>query len=183
MGETSNNQGQTLEKRPEKKKGLFLAGAALFRKIEDSILVGLLLIMIGLAVLQIFLRNVMDSGIVWGDSLVRVLVLWIGLMGAMVASRNHNHISIDIISRYLPRGLKRFTNLGTNLFTTLITALMAWFSLGFVRMEMADNYKAFASVPAWVCEIIIPLAFFIMSLRYLFFCISQVVRIFSKERS
>lgn len=168
---------------PEKKPGFFLTGAALFRKMEDLILVGLLLTMMGLAVLQILLRNAMDAGIIWGDSLVRVLVLWIGLMGAMAASRNHNHICIDVISRYLPRQIKRFTNLFTNGFTALVTALMAWFSLDFVRMEMADNYTAFARVPAWACEIIIPLAFLIMSLRYGFFCLSQVIRIMSREQS
>ncbi len=166
-----------------KNRGIFLSGAALFQKIEDGILVSLLMTMIGLAVLQIFLRNVMDSGIVWGDSLVRVLVLWIGLLGAMVASRNDNHISIDILSRHLPKGVKRFTTLGTHIFTTLVTALMAWFSLKFVRLEMADHYTAFANVPAWTCEIIIPLAFLIMSLRYAFFCVDQIIQIISREGS
>ncbi|MCK5838003.1 MAG: TRAP transporter small permease, partial [Desulfobacula sp.] len=81
------------------------------QKIEDSILIGLLLSMICMAVLQIVMRNLFDSGILWGDELIRVLVLWIGLIGAMIASRNNHHISIDVISRYLPDKIKKFTNL------------------------------------------------------------------------
>jgi TRAP-type C4-dicarboxylate transport system permease small subunit len=46
----------------------------ILHKIEDSILVGLLLLMICMAVLQIFMRNLFDSGILWGDALVKVLV-------------------------------------------------------------------------------------------------------------
>jgi len=150
-------------------------------KLEDFILVSLLLIMIAVAVLQIFLRNFFDSGIVWGDSLVRVLVLWIGLIGAMVASRTDNHISIDVISRYLPSRIKRVTGFLVHVFAAVVTALMAWFSLGFVRMEMADNLIAFATVPAWVCESIIPVAFAVISLRYTLFSIKFFIPHLTKK--
>lgn len=145
-------------------------------KIEETLLAGLLLTMIGMAVAQIVLRNLYDSGIVWGDSLVRVLVLWIGLVGAMVATRTDNHIRIDMVSRYLPDQVKPFTTLLVHGFTALVTAAMAWFSLNFVRMEMADNLMAFARVPAWVCEVIIPLAFGVISLRYTLFSITGLIR-------
>ena len=42
------------------------------QKIEDSILIGLLLSIICMAVLQIVMRNLFDSGILWGDELIRV---------------------------------------------------------------------------------------------------------------
>ncbi|MBK6758569.1 MAG: hypothetical protein IPG70_13625 [Moraxellaceae bacterium] len=54
-------------------------------RLEDSILVALLLAMIVLAVTQIALRNGFDTGITWADALLRVMVLWIALLGAMVA--------------------------------------------------------------------------------------------------
>ena len=78
---------------------------------------GLMLLMICMAVLQIFMRNLFDSGILWGDSLVKVLVLWIGLMGAMIASRNSHHISIDILSKFLPEQIKKITNFIISVFT------------------------------------------------------------------
>ena len=43
---------------------------------EDALLVLLLSVMIGLASTQILLRNLLDSGFVWIDPLLRVLVLW-----------------------------------------------------------------------------------------------------------
>ncbi len=155
---------------------------SLVQKVEDYILICLLLIMITMAVLQIFLRNFFDSGIVWGDSLVRVLVLWIGLVGAMIASRTDNHISIDILSRYLPSEIRRFTSLATHVFTTVVTALMAWFSLAFVKMEMGVNLIAFANVPAWVCESIIPIAFGVISIRYALFSILVFIELVSKRQ-
>ena len=70
-------------------------------RIEDGILVALLALMIALAAVQIFLRNFFGAGIIWGDVLVRVLVLWIGLIGAMIATRQNKHISIDLVARFL----------------------------------------------------------------------------------
>ena len=104
-------------------------------------------------------------------------MLWLGLIGAMAASRTGNHISIDVISRYLPKGVKRFTSLAVYLFTAGITGLMAWHSLRFVAMEKADGITAFANVPAWVCEAIIPGAFAVICIRYTLFFINQTRQI------
>ncbi len=163
------------------KTSLFNTLSSGFQKIEDAILISLLLIMISMAVLQIFLRNFFDSGIVWGDSLVRVLVLWIGLIGAMAASRTDNHISIDVISRYLPENIKKLITMVIYFFTAVITALMAWFSLSFVLMERADGMTAFAQVPAWVCESIIPVAFGIISIRYFLFFFNHCAKLFGSH--
>ena len=148
------------------------------QKIEDTVLVVLLLLMISMAVLQIVMRNMFDSGIIWGDSLVRILVLWIGLMGAMIASRNNNHISIDVLSRYLPKQIKKITHLIISVFTSFVCAVMAYFSFNFVIMEKQDGFTAFANMPAWVCEIIIPIAFSIISLRYIFLSITYFIDFF-----
>lgn len=151
----------------------------ILHKIEDGILIGLLLVMIFMAVLQIFLRNLFDSGIFWGDPLVRILVLWIGLIGAMVASRSNNHISIDLISRYLKGRIKRLTTLMTAVFTSVTCAVMAYFSLAFVIMEREDGLLAFANIPVWICESIIPFSFAVISLRYLLFSFAAAFKVFN----
>lgn len=135
-------------------------------RVEDSILVGLLLLMIIMAVLQIFLRNLFVAGIVWSDVLVRILVLWVGLMGAMVASRHGKHINIDIMDRYLSERKKIIVKFFVELFTALICLITAYYSLLFVQMEFADGGEAFAKVPVWVCESIIPFAFAVIAIRY-----------------
>lgn len=165
------------------KTGFFRQLIISLQKIEDGILSGLLLVMIFIAVTQIFLRNLFDSGILWGDELVRVLVLWIGLIGAMIASRTNNHISIDVISQYLPKQTKKLTTLLTSLFTALVCGIMSWFSLNFVILEKQDGLIAFAAVPAWVCESIIPISFAIISIRYLILSITLLIQLLKPSSS
>lgn len=135
-------------------------------RVEDLILVGLLLLMIVMAVLQIILRNFFGGGIVWSEVLVRVLVLWVGLIGAMVASRQGNHINIDIMNRYLSGRVKIVVKFVVELFTAVICIVVAYYSLQFVQSEFVYGGDSFAKVPTWLCESIIPFAFMVISLRY-----------------
>jgi len=133
---------------------------------EDALLLGLLLTMILVAVAQILLRNLSGGGLAWGDGLVRMLVLWIGLCGAMIASRTGNHIRIDLITRWVPESLKKIVSGTVEFFTALICSAVAWHSLRFVRMEYSAGGMAFAGIPVWVCESVIPFAFIVISVRY-----------------
>ena len=50
---------------------------------ESSLLALLLTSLIGVAALQVIMRNFFDAGLYWGDSAVRVMVLWIAMLGAI----------------------------------------------------------------------------------------------------
>ncbi len=135
--------------------------------LEDGLLASTLGLMILLAALQILLRNAWATGISWGDPVLRVLVLWVTLLGAMAATRDHNHIRIDLLSRYLPARASRWSRRISDLFAAGVCALLAWHSGRFVFFEWQDGSILFAHVPAWVCELIMPLGFAIMALRFL----------------
>ena len=123
-----------------------------------------------LASSQIILRNFFDSGIFWADSALRILVLWIGMIGAMFASRNKKHIRIDVLSHYLPENIRNNIWRVTEFITAIVCAIVAYYSIQFVQYEYEDGLIAFANVPVWLCETIIPIAFIVMSLRYLCYC-------------
>lgn len=133
---------------------------------ETFFLLFFLLTAILLASTQILLRNFFDSGIGWADSALRILVLWIGMIGAMFASRNKKHIRIDVLSHYLPYKLRDNIWRFTEIVTAVVCGLAAYFSIEFIKYEYEDGLIAFANVPVWVCETIIPIAFTIMALRY-----------------
>ncbi|MGR9114207.1 MAG: TRAP transporter small permease [Gammaproteobacteria bacterium] len=139
------------------------------RRIEDIVLVAILTSMIGLAISQVMLRNVWGSGFAWVDPLLRILVLWIALLGAMAATRDRNHISIDVLSKFLPDYLKKPAQVLTHLFTSFICTLLAWQGWRLVQLDYQEATGAFASVPAWVCELIIPFGFGIIGLRFLLY--------------
>ena len=136
---------------------------------ETFLLLFFLFAAIFLASSQIILRIFFDNGIYWADSALRVIVLWIGMIGAMFASRSNKHIRIDILSRYLPEKIKHNVWRLTDLVSAVVCILVAYYSIQFIQYEYEDGQIAFANVPVWLCEVIIPFAFIIMGLRYFFY--------------
>lgn len=148
---------------------------------EDSLLVFLLSSMIILAVYQIISRNVFSAGIVWIDPLLRTLVLWVGLAGAVVATRSDNHIRIDIFAKYFPLRIQQYMLRLVYLFTLSICLLIGWHAARFVYSEYEYGSIAFAGVPAWVAGSIIPVSFTLIALRYCLLLFSSQVHNTDKD--
>lgn len=140
-------------------------------KLEDFLLPALFVLTLLLSVLQIILRNAFNSGIVWADPLLKIMVLWLGMFGALYATRKRRHIKIDILKHYLKPKLKKLTSQLVYFISGIICLLCCYFSLTFLILEFEDGGKAFMQVPAWLVESIIPVAFFIMGLRFIYFSI------------
>jgi TRAP-type C4-dicarboxylate transport system permease small subunit len=137
------------------------------RWLEDALLALLLSTMIGVAAYQVIARNLFDAGLIWGDGLVRVLVLWVTLVGAMVASRRDDHIRMDLLAKLSTPRWGRHAKRFTSAFTMLICGLFAYHSARFVWIDYQDGIIAFAGVPAWACEVVMPLGAAVMAVRYL----------------
>jgi len=136
-------------------------------RLEDTLLVTALISMLVMAVIQIGLRNFLDEGLFWAESFLRILVLWIAMLGAMVATRESNHISIDVLSRYFGSTQLRIVRFVTQLFSAAICFVVGVYAYEFVQYEYLDKTIAFAKVPTWMCQAIIPFGFLVMSVRFL----------------
>lgn len=143
-------------------------GVQILHRIEDTLLVTILLAMVTLAFSQIVMRNFLGTGNIWLDPLLRILVLWVGLLGALVATRQNKQISVDVLTRFLPERIKTISDIITRTFAAIISAIIAWHSFLFLIDEWHSGVMAFASVPAWLPESIIPIGFAVIALRYSF---------------
>ena len=134
---------------------------------EDAALVLSLVSMLVMALTQIVMRNLFDSGFLWAESFLRILVLWVAMLGAMVATREQNHISIDLLSRTLGEHKFGFVRWATQLFSSGVCCTAAFYCIEFIQYEYEDGTIAFANVPVWVCMSILPVGFAVMALRFL----------------
>lgn len=135
-------------------------------RVEQSLLITLLSLMILTAFLQIILRNAFATGLAWGDSLVRNMVLWTGFIGATLATREGKHISLDVFSRLFPSAGKPLIGFITELFSFLVCGLLTVAALKFIKNEIQMGTISFLGIPSWVPEAILPLTFGLMTLRF-----------------
>lgn len=164
----------------EDPQSFFYRSSRTLHAIEDSLLVVVLLSMVILAFSQIIMRNIFGIGYIWIDPLLRIMVLWVGMLGAMVATRESKQISVDVLTRILSPRLKLISKLLTLTFAGAVSGIIAWYSALFVIDEWKYDSIAFASVPAWIPELIIPVAFGIMALRFTLQCLTAFMHLCRK---
>ncbi len=133
---------------------------------EQALLVIFLGGIILLAFLQILLRNFFSTGLDWGDSLVRNLVLWIGFIGATLATKEGKHINIDVVSRILPSWGKKAVALIIHVFSFLICCSLTYAALKFIKNEAQMGTMTFLGIPTWIPELILPMTFGLMTFRF-----------------
>jgi TRAP-type C4-dicarboxylate transport system permease small subunit len=151
-----------LDKRPKWRAFFGFLG-----RVEVAVIGLLLGALIVFGCLQIFLRNVFHSGIIWADPLMRHIVLWLGCLGGATATARIRHISIDIFSRFLPGPLQAFRDRIIYLATALVSSVLGMAALRLVAQEKEFGEQAFLNVDVWVLQIVIPFAFFLITYRSL----------------
>ena len=150
---------------------------------EDAILVLILTTMILLAAGQIVLRNLFGTGLPWGDEMLRMLVLWLAVAGAVAASRTDKHISIDVLNRFLPERAALAVKVAVHLFTAVVCGVVAWHSLAFVQTSREFEDVLLGGVPAWILQAVLPLGFGLIAWRYSLFTARELAGLFSRGDS
>jgi len=147
------------------------------RLIENIVLVTLLSGMILLAVSQIVLREVFDSGIIWADQLVRLIVLWLAMMGAIAACREDRHIRIDALSHLFPDSVISGIRIVVDLFAAGVCAVIAWHAYRYLQLEIEFEDTVLINTPAWIVHVIIPVGFAVFSYRFLVSVLKRLIEI------
>ena len=133
----------------------------------EEVLVSLLLTaMILLACYQIGLRWFTSGGLPWIDPLLRYLVLWSGLLGAVLATARDNHIALDAIGYLLQRKLKLWVHLLTDAFCVIVSVFLFRATLLFIQSEIEYGGSSLFGLDSWLWFLIFPIAFGMILLHF-----------------
>ena len=135
-------------------------------KFEGYILITLLFVMVVMAFLQVALRNLFSSGILWADIFLRHLLLWLGFLGAAIATSENRHINIDAVRRFLSKRMRSAVEVLTDSFAAVICFMLARASWTFVQGEIADRRVLFGDIPSWYAQVIIPVGFGLLVVHF-----------------
>jgi TRAP-type C4-dicarboxylate transport system permease small subunit len=136
-------------------------------RLEKALMVFFLGVMILTAFAQIALRNFVGVGLSGSESLVRYLVLWVGFIGASLAVREGRHITIEVFNLRSATAGRSYLTAFSQLCAAAVCLAMTWAAVKFVRDDAQIGHRTFLDLPTWILEMIIPVAFAIMSLRFL----------------
>ncbi len=153
------------------------AGSAL----ETVMLVSMLTAMMLVAVGQIVMREAFDTGFGWADELVRLMVLWLAMVGSIAACRENRHIRIDALSHVLPDIAVDLIRILVDVFAAFICGVIAFQSWRYLQIEIEYDDTVLVDTPAWIAHSIMPIAFALMAYRFSFGALKQVGDLMSED--
>ena len=144
------------------------------RYAENIALIVLLGGMMLLAVGQILLREVFATGFIWADELIKLMVLWLAMVGSVAASRDDRHIRIDALSHVLPDVAIKITRVIVDLFAAVVCGFIAWHAYRYLQLEIEFADTVLIDTQAWHVHLIVPLAFAFICYRFVILICRQV---------
>ena len=140
----------------------------LLHRFETYLLATLLTALLLVSVAQILLRMFFDTGFIWAEPVSRQGVLWLALLGALSATREKKHISIDALPRFMRPKMRQVVWTITQLGAAAITAALTWYGWGMVQLEREAPGVFVANIPSWWPMCIFVFGFALISLRFIF---------------
>ena len=138
------------------------------RLAENTALVLLLGTMIGVSVFQIINRELLGSSFAlsWADELVKIIVLWLAMVGSIAAARDNRHIRIDLITHVLSGRVVTVAKIIVDIFAAIVCGAIAWHAYRLIREEISWGDTIFDNTPLWIMHAIVPLAFALISYQF-----------------
>jgi tripartite ATP-independent transporter DctM subunit len=92
------------------------------------------------------------------------LTLWVGFLGAMLATATERHLALTTVE-FLPARWQRPARGYSHLVSALVMAVLAYASLNLLLADRTRVDKLAGGVPEWWFEIIMPAGFLVMAFR------------------
>lgn len=99
-------------------------------------------IMLGIILMQIFLRNIFGSGTAWGEEICKFCYVWVCYMGLGFATKNSIHIEIDAVRRVLPEKVQKILIIITQVVMLVLFCYFFFGTLQNVQRILERNNRA-----------------------------------------
>ena len=136
--------------------------------LEEGIMATLLVLMTVLTFVQVVLRYVFNSGLVWSLEATTYSFGALVLIGMSYGVRTRSHIAVDLFTKKLRRPLQRYVNVIAVIACLVYALLMLYGSSVLVeRMFVLGNHARDIPAPKWLLTATMPLGFTLLAYRFL----------------
>lgn len=137
-------------------------------RLEEGLLAFLLAFMTLLTFVQVVLRYVFNTGIVWSLEATTYSFAALVLIGMSYGVRTKTHIAVDLFTRRMSPAMQRYVGLLAIAICVGYALLMLYGSSVFVsRLYTLGNLARDVHAPKWLLTATMPLGFTLLAYRFL----------------
>ncbi|MPZ63313.1 MAG: TRAP transporter small permease subunit [Propionibacteriales bacterium] len=122
--------------------------------------------LVGVVLLSVVFRYVLNSSLLWGEELARYLAVWLVFLGLSSAHRRRQHVSVGSVLRLFPFVNNTGSRRAAEGITVLLCAVITWISAEstFFNFQLNQTSPALQIPIAWA-YLAIPVGFLLMTLQ------------------
>ena len=129
---------------------------------------------LGLAAVVKVMLVALPNGIVWGNVAALACMLWVGFLGASIATYEKRHLALEMGEKIWPESMAPYVRSVGMVVTGLFCLFLVVLAVLSIRDHLAGwNVNHLAGnllptdIPKWVVFLILPYTFVVMTLRFL----------------
>jgi len=135
-------------------------------RLEEILIGSLLAVMAIITCLQVILRYIFDSGIVWGLEATSYAFLWMVLLGLSYGVRTNSHIAVDLVLTWVSGKSRRLILLISVALGLIYTLTMLYGTYIYIeRLYLLEIDAQNIPLPKWLLSSVLPIGFFLLLLR------------------
>jgi len=141
-------------------------------KVTGYVCMSLVAIMLSVVMIQVVLR-MFRASVPWSEELSRMLLIWIGMLGAGIAAKEGLHVGVDFVISLLPRTTQKVIAILINLI--LITFLVFFAYQGYLSAVAAKRVLATTfEITLFVPKLALPVGSVLMMIHLFYFAVKDI---------
>jgi C4-dicarboxylate transporter DctM subunit len=135
-------------------------------RIEQWVIGAVLVAMAMFTFLEVTGRSALGAGVPGGLLYTQHLTLWVGFLGALLATATGGHLALATGSFFKGETIRRVSRFYSDTFSAAVCALLCVASMKMVRADMQHTSVLPGGLPEWWSELVMPVSVALMAVRF-----------------
>lgn len=130
-----------------------------FEDIVASIFISITTVLV---IINIILRYIFNSGLVWSEEVATGCFVWSVFIGAVAVFKHRGHVGVDLIVKRLPRAMQWSIRLLTDVILVVLNGYMAYLSVLYIQTSYTKMTPVLGVSSAYISSSVL-IAFVLMT--------------------
>ena len=130
--------------------------------IEDIVAAIFITITTILVIVNIIMRYVLNSGLVWSEEVATGCFVWAVFIGAVAAFKRRGHVGVDIVVKMLPAGPRKVLTTLMDMVLVALNGFMAYLSVLYIMTSYTKMTPVLGISSAYISSSVL-IAFVLMT--------------------
>jgi len=143
----------------------------------ESIAGVLLAVVVGIVLIQVFGRYVLQMSLSWPEELARYVLVWLTIFGAAAAAASRSQIVVDTLLELVPTSVRRALEVLSALAGLLAVGLLVWTSQPLITGPAGRSTSPATGIPSFWIYLAVPVGGVLLGL----FALADLTRLLRGE--